>query len=645
MPLTAALKKTVTLGAILVLLGGLAGTVQAQKITPETVKLVQDAPLAYEPEYSEWKDCGLRKGDIDAFVSHRPPQVTAKQKQATINVTYSSDFPDAAIEAYERAVSIWEAHLESDVEIRIDAGRIPDPESNILGGTIPNRFWALETDGGDQFYVGDALADALLNRDLGAEQTDESNPPDMLTDFNFDRTDWHFGESDAPSNEIDFTTVALHEIGHGLHYLSLCSFEEGNGQCKFDLSEGGQAGGVYSERVFERQSDGRLTALTDESAYSTSQELGDALTSDQLVFADERANSAAEFSTGPVPPKIYAPSSYEPGSSISHVDENTYGFEGPNALMTPTVEPAETNRQPGPIVCGQLADIGWTLGNQCLQYFQEIVDLRFESSSDQSTSSVTLDWTERDNANIQDYKIERRYFGGSYEVVKEGISGPPVTVEDLGIGEFSFRVRWVNSDGSEGTSIQTLSKTVNVEPTSSVESRTDDARANIDLSWNVPSGTPESVEYRIERAPGSGGGDFQDIATTQRSRLTDEGLTPGTYRYRVVSSDDNGNSLTSDVIFADIEFGGAVFIQGPFPNPAQDRSTVKLTARSAQRVTIEVFNTIGERVFSEERPLAKKRPTRVTFDSFDRRGWGSGVYIIRVSGREFTKTRQMVLVR
>ncbi|PSQ63831.1 MAG: hypothetical protein BRD25_04170 [Bacteroidetes bacterium QH_1_61_8] len=643
-------------GAILVLLGGGIRSVQAQKVSPDMVKRVYENPVPYEPDDSYRRDCGLRKREVDAFVSRRPTRVKSRRKQATINVTYSSDFPDEAVAAYERAVSIWEAHIDSDVEIRIDAGRIQNPAPNVLGGTTPSNFWVIETDGGDQFIAGDALTDALTGTDVGEENLpeenpeEEVNPPDMDTNFNFDRDDWHFGEGDAPSGQLDFTTVALHEIGHGLHYLSLCRYQEnqGTGKCTFELSDGSRAAGIYTESLFEQDND-ELAALTNESIYpDSSQELGNALTGDQLVFTGERTDAVADArSSGPVPPKVYAPFNYQAGSSISHLNEATYPSNSENALMTPTVEAAETNRNPGPIVCGQLADVGWPLASQCNQFFQNFVDFRFKESSETDESSVMLDWEAPDGVSVREYRIEVARFGGDFETVKSGFSSTEKTISNLGLGRFSFRVRWIANDGSENVSLRTLSKTINLEEedlTAERAGRDEQGRATVELGWNVPDGTPESFSYRVERAP-RGNQDFRTIGTTSQRAFTARGQTPGQYEYRIVSEDGNGNTLSSDTKPVDIDFEGSVFITGPFPNPTQNQATVELTAKEDQDVTVEVFNTLGERLFVEERELVAERPVRLDFNSVDWRRWGSGMYIIRISGREFTKTREMVVVR
>jgi hypothetical protein len=110
----------------------------------------------------------------------------------------------------------------------------------------------------------------------------------------------------------------------------------------------------------------------------------------------------------------------------------------------------------------------------------------------------------------------------------------------------------------------------------------------------------------------------------------------------VVARDGQGNELESEPEPVDISFDGDVFIAGPSPNPAQNRAVVELTARQTQDASVAVYNSIGKRVYVEERRFDGQRPVRLVLDT---RRWGSGVYFFRVTARDFAKTRKMVVVR
>ena len=62
-------------------------------------------------------------------------------------------------------------------------------------------------------------------------------------------------------------------------------------------------------------------------------------------------------------PRLYAPSIYEPGSSYSHLNESSYPAGNINALMTPALNSAEANHDPGPMVLAMFRDMGWSAGD------------------------------------------------------------------------------------------------------------------------------------------------------------------------------------------------------------------------------------------------------------------------------------------
>jgi hypothetical protein len=54
---------------------------------------------------------------------------------------------------------------------------------------------------------------------------------------------------------------------------------------------------------------------------------------------------------------MYAPSNYDAGSSVSHLDENTFANSGSNAVMTPNLEAGEVFNEPGPILLAMMKDL------------------------------------------------------------------------------------------------------------------------------------------------------------------------------------------------------------------------------------------------------------------------------------------------
>ena len=622
----------VIFGMLLFLIGGSAGSVQAQ---PETYSVQKQAPLK-GLWGGNWKDCGLRKKNVDMFTSTRPAPAPKRAATANIEVNYSG-FPSEARTAFQRAVETWEQHIKSDVTIRIDAS-FESLGAGTLGGTRPNFVYALDEDedGEFDFSVVDALADALTG---GDQQPSE---PDMLVSLNSDRSDWHFGEGDASSGQIDFTSVVLHVITHGLGYLAVTDVSGGEGEYGVDFPESNGPVPLAYTIFLAEQGTGSRAFLTDESEFSNpSEALGNALTGDLLVFDGPGANATATRGSGPIPPRIYAPSQYNSGSSISHLNEDTYSSGSTNALMTPFAGAAETNRLPGPIVCGQLDDMRWPLGNGCQRYFSDVFALQFAGTPDPTKGSVTLDWTVREDTTINEFIVEQKAFDGAFESVKQ-VGSPPVTIDSLGLGTFTFRFRWTKSDGSEATTpttVQAEFRTQNV--TGKKAGEDDQGRVSVELSWDVPPGT-EGFTYQIEQRAGASG-EFTEVASSVSQReFTLPRQTPGAYTYRVSASDGDNTVEGKQTADVNISFDGDVYALGPYPNPVRNTATLDLTARTEQSVTVEAYDITGKRVYSETRSVGTRAPESVMVNT---RGWSSGMYFLRVEGAEFTTTRKMIVVQ
>lgn len=617
--------------------------------TPEVV----GKPMSHEKVLprATYQDCGLRKRAVDAFVSRRPAPKQSSQVTAAIEVDYGSNFTPEAREAFERAADIWETHISSPVDIQVQASFEP-LGAGVLAAAGPNNFYGVDTSGDGEVdaIVGDALRDAVVGQDPSPQQTD------IVVNVNSQRDDWHFGQEDAPSGAIDFTSVILHELGHGLNYIDLFSLNQGEGEYFSAIEDGTRLLGTYDQRVLRERTDGTVQALTNTTVYpNPSEDLAEALTSGRLFFGGEGAEATAALGDGPALPKLYAPPQFAGGSSIAHLDERAYPFETRNALMTPQINQAETNRLPGPVMCGQFRDMGWPLGPGCEQYFRDLFAVSVQEVEGQSGSRM-LAWSEQDNANIQEYIVDRQDFGGDFEEVKRvdasEVTGSTLTVEDLGLGAFAFRLRWVKEDGSVETSPEQVRDTVTVQDVgTTITGRDEQERGTVDLSWTVPPGTSSDFVYRIERRTGEGGA-FQPVATVpqegdagdeQTKRYTAERQTPGRYEYRVRAQDKAGNAVTSATRAVEIDFEGDVYALGPYPNPVRETASFDLTARESQNVQVEVYNTLGEQVYSDEREV---RPQDPTFLSIDVSQWSSGVYFLRLRGEASVgQTKKMIVVQ
>lgn len=270
----------------------------------------------------------------------------------------------------------------------------------------------------------------------------------------------------------------------------------------------------------------------------------------------------------------------------------------------------------------------------------DLFDAQFaEADSDGTTRELT--WSVRDGITIQNYDIDRRYFDGPFKDLATP-SGPPVQVGSPGLGVYTYRIRWTRGDGTQKQTrvVDTLGFR-GAEPVSAQVGPPDaQGRPVVTLSWAVPPGKNTSnFSYEVERRTGTEGA-FRVLADTSETSITIGRQAPGTYAYRVTARDGDGNTITSAATSVSVGFEGAAAAIGPYPNPTRTTAHLNLTAQQAQPVTVEVYDVLGQRVYREQCQLGARAPTPFAIDVAS---WSSGVYVLRVRGREFTITRKLVV--
>ena len=269
-------------------------------------------------------------------------RLMADARTATINVTYH-DYPPQAQAAFDYAVKIWESLIVSTVPITVDAFWRP-LGPNILGQAGSNNFWRNTPGAQPNTWYTVALANQLAARDLSPGETDMTST--LSSTFN-----WYFGtDGKTPADQVDFVTVALHELLHGIGNIGFIDYNNGQGRWGYDTGFPG------SYDRFIKNGNGQ-SLLNTNFFPNPSLALGNQLTSNNLFFDGSNAVAA----NNGIRPKLYAPNPWQSGSSIYHLDESTYPKGNPNSLDTPYISYGEAIHNPGPITLGILKDQGWNL--------------------------------------------------------------------------------------------------------------------------------------------------------------------------------------------------------------------------------------------------------------------------------------------
>jgi hypothetical protein len=273
-------------------------------------------------------------GPAAATAQTRSPKVFNLEQKTKFVVNYKN-FPEWAKKDFQAAVDVWSANFASKVPVTIDASWIRSTSSSILGSARPGSYYAGFDGAPDaSLWYPSALANALAGKDL------DPNNPEMVIQANSSAS-WNTRNDGSPRlTEYDLQSVFLHEMGHGLGFLSTDSYDNFFGYGTIEQPT------PYS--AYAQLPDGRrLSDLP-----SPSLELGKALTS-TLVWSGALGIAA----NGGIKPLLYTPLRYEEGSSVSHLDEATYKNSELNRIMTPNLDAGEVFREPGPLLLAMMEDM------------------------------------------------------------------------------------------------------------------------------------------------------------------------------------------------------------------------------------------------------------------------------------------------
>lgn len=310
--------------------------------------------------------CTLTSTGIDAHFRLPKEQFITQRKSAgdaaNIQVEYinSRFWPDEAIAAFEYAAGIWESHITSDVPIRISANWTGLGEFT-LGSAGPSQIIQINQADPVAWYAI-AQASAITGIDYVAQSkgTESEIEYDIIVNMNSAWDSWYFGtDAQTPEGMIDFVTVVLHELGHGLGFTGSVRVPESTTTAQWGF---GLPLRPFVYDVFV--TDGAGVSILNEGVYrNPSRELYSAVTGRRNGLRFDGLYSVSSNKGAIVP--LYAPSSWQGGSSYSHLDLDTF-TNTVNALMRPQIGRAFALHSPGPVTCGVFRDMGWPLAEDCL---------------------------------------------------------------------------------------------------------------------------------------------------------------------------------------------------------------------------------------------------------------------------------------
>jgi len=197
-------------------------------------------------------------------------------------------------------------------------------------------------------FVNGAWTTQALAKQLVAESslTNDVTEFDLTLNLNAGRTDWYFGtDGSCPATDFDLATTAMHEILHGMGWGGVFGYVS-------DASGVSVSNWVSASTYDNLVTNGSGTLITN----LTQTQAANAMVN-QVQFSGA---TAVSMNSG-TRPELYAPATWDGGSSYSHLDESTFATGTENSLMTPFGSNGEVNHTPGPVGLAVMGDQGWSV--------------------------------------------------------------------------------------------------------------------------------------------------------------------------------------------------------------------------------------------------------------------------------------------
>jgi hypothetical protein len=154
-----------------------------------------------------------------------------------------------------------------------------------------------------------------------------------------------------------------------------------------------------------------------------------------------------------------------------------------------------------------------------------------------------------------------------------------------------------------------------------VQRKVDGSFQNIEGAFVEGAGTseePQSYSYRVED------------------------LDAGQHTFRLKQVDVDGGSSFSKETTVKVGLDSQYELKA-YPNPISEQATIKFAVKESQDVTVELYNTLGQRVQVLHQGSVPSSQTRTV--SLQASDLSSGLYIVRMRGESFSTTKSVTVVR
>lgn len=261
---------------------------------------------------------------------------TTVGEQRTIVFQYAADL----------LAEIFDSSVPIVIEARFDSLTPCSPSSGVIGSAGANG-WYLNFPGAPSFftYYPQALANSLSGSDRNAATADISATfnSDVGTAGCLTSKSYYYGLDGNAGGGIDFLSLVLHEVIHGLGFQTLV-----------DLSTGAKPNN-YNDSYMVHLEDHSLNDHWGDNTMDNSERQASAIDDGDLLWTGSNVTANIGGLTNGVANghiQMYAPGTLNTGSSVSHFNSNTT----PNELMEHVLPAGQDSIG---LARSLLQDIGW----------------------------------------------------------------------------------------------------------------------------------------------------------------------------------------------------------------------------------------------------------------------------------------------
>lgn len=259
-----------------------------------------------------------------------------------LDPTFGTDRQNALTAAGNAFSSLFGQYFTNSANIVLSVTSSDDPNSLTLASAGSEATWDGVTEG---FSYQEVVRNKLVNgTDLNGSVADGS------VDVNWGQA-WHLDlSSDAPSGQYDFYSTVFHEFTHAIGFSSSIGQ---NGEPAFGA--GNLAWSEYDRFLGDKNGTMMINPdYTLNQAAWDAASVGGASPAEGMFFYGANAMAA----NGGNPVGLYSPTTWEGGSSVSHLDTDNPALEA--MMMTHAGPDGPSPRVFSAVEVGVLTDLGYT---------------------------------------------------------------------------------------------------------------------------------------------------------------------------------------------------------------------------------------------------------------------------------------------